>query len=76
MRLFVSGVIELTVTDTHIHAPWKRLSGQVFGFTSPNPAEFKTRQLTETTAGASAPNMLTVSLVANFRLNAVRNPTP
>ncbi|KAJ1475274.1 hypothetical protein T484DRAFT_1828991 [Baffinella frigidus] len=57
VRLPDNGKIELTVTDKNVHAPWRRLSGQVFGFTSPNSAEFTTRMRTETTTGAAALNM-------------------
>ena len=69
IRLPINGEIALMVSDTYTHSGWMRLSGQVFGFTSPGSAEFTTRKLSESTTAISALNSITVSIVANFLLN-------
>lgn len=48
-----------------------RIAGDVFGFTTPVPPEFTTREIRESNKAIMAPNTLQVQLVANFDLQSV-----
>ena len=71
VRMPRTAVMSVDVMATRANITSTRMLGNVVGLTSPKPAEFISRVLSETSMVVGASNVLTVSLSANFRLYEV-----
>ena len=67
-RLRTAAVVQLSLSQDGMAPLQFTADGMVFGFTNPEPPEFRTRTISESTAVAAATAVLSVTLSANFVL--------
>ena len=67
-RLRTAAVVQLSLTQDEMTPLQFKADGEVFGFTNPEPPEFRMRTISESTAVAAATAVLSVKLSANFVL--------